>query len=109
MKTKAAEIVQHYVGRVEALNTAEAAVLTGTKQSKTVNGKTRGTVTEMPINATTAQPNTVTQTHEAETRFETTGLTPDEAERAADFFAKRRASLVGKCADEFNDLFMGIF
>ena len=109
LNAKAAEIIPLYVGRAEALNTAEAAVLTGTKQSKTVNGKTRGTVTEMPINATTAQPNTVTQTDEAETRFETTGLTPDEAERAAEFFTKRRASLVGKCADEFNDLFMGVF
>lgn len=66
LNAKAAEIVPLYVGRVEALNAAEAAVLTGSKQSKTVNGKTLGTVTEMPINATTAQPNTVTQTDEAD-------------------------------------------
>ena len=43
LNAKAAEIVPLYVGRAEALNTAEAAVLTGTKQSKTVNGKIRRT------------------------------------------------------------------
>lgn len=109
MDAKAAEIVPLYVGRAEALKSAEDGILSGAKKSVTTNSPTRGSVTELPINAATAQPNTITQTDEAKTTYESSGLTPAEAQAASEFFARKRANLIGACADEFESLFMGVF
>lgn len=78
-------------------------------------GKQKISTTELPFDATTAEPNVINENDayqnddEHIVRKEDNGETIDEVMRMLDFLNKDVTTLVEKCLNEFKPLFMGVY
>lgn len=74
------------------------------RKTTTELGATRGTVSELPYDASAAEPSAVNATDEVTNSSTYSGYTPDELSRAVDWLARKRA-----LRDEFLSLFEPLF
>ena len=78
-------------------------------------GKQKNSTTELPFDATTAEPNIINESDAYKNdddrivRKEDNGETIDEVMRMLDFLNKDVSALVEKCLNEFKTLFMGVY
>ena len=121
LEAKANLVMQAYKDKIDARALYWAKVPNPTKvyyELATTNydmGKQRIQTTELPFNGQDAEPNVVNENDpyhnqdERETRREENGETLDDVLRMLEFLNKDVVTLVEKCLNEFNNLFMKVY
>ncbi len=121
LEAKANLVMQAYKDKIDARALYWAKVPNPTKvyyELATTNydmGKQRIQTTELPFNAQMAEPNVVNENDpyhnqdERETRREENGETLDDVLRMLEFLNKDVVTLVEKCLNEFDNLFMKVY
>lgn len=121
LEAKANLVMQAYKDKIDAIALYWAKVPNPTKvyyELATTNydmGKQRIQTTELPFNTQAAEPNVVNENDpyhnedERETRREENGETLDDVLRMLEFLNKEVETLVEKCLDEFDNLFMKVY
>lgn len=118
---KASLVIPKYAERIAKLASAwlefdsPAKVYYEISNSTANVGKQKTKLTDLPINATTAEPNSVTESdpyengEERESTRRETGASGDEAIRRLEFLNKDVSNIMEKCLDEFKTLFMQVY
>lgn len=107
-------VMPYYVKRLDDLERVASAMATPSKvRTTTVNaGEQTGQQWTLPINgAASVEPSAKTK-NDAFTNTDNsteTGYTPDEAQRAQEYYDKGVVMLLEKCLNEFKGLFMGVY
>lgn len=121
LEAKANLVMQAYKDKIDARALYWAKVPNPTKvyyELATTNydmGKQRIQTTELPFNTQMAEPNVVNENDpyhnedKRETRREENGETLDDVLKMLDFLNKEVVTLVEKCLDEFDNLFMKVY
>lgn len=121
LETKANLIMQEYKNRIDArvlywTKTANPTKVHYEKATTQYNfGEQSNQTAELPFNAPTAQPNMVSKSNEyknndeRQLRVEDNGETLDDVLKMLDFLNKDVATLIEKCLNEFDNLFMKVY
>lgn len=121
LETKANLIMQEYADKISARATYWTKATNPVKvhyektTTKTNIGAQQNKNTDLPFDAMTAEPNTISDLGEredngiVEIRKEDNGETIDELMRMLDYLNKDVTTLVQKCLAEFKTLFMGVY
>lgn len=107
-------VMPYYVKRLNDLERVATAMATPSKiRDTTVTaGQQTGRQWTLPINgATDVEPSAKSQNDSFTNTDKTTetGYTPDEAQRAQEYYDKGVIMLLAKCLEEFKGLFMGVY
>ena len=121
LEAKANLVMQAYKDRIDARTLYWAKVPNPTKvhyELTTTNydmGKQKIKTTELPFDSAEAEPNLINENDayhnkdEREARHEDNGETLDEVMRMLDFLNKDVTTLIEKCLNEFETLFMKVY
>ena len=106
-------VMPYYVKRLADLERVATAMANPSKVRNTtvVAGEQTGRQWVLPINGNDVEPSAKTQ-NDSFTNTDNsteTGYTPDEAQRAQEYYNKGVVMLLAKCLDEFKGLFMGVY
>lgn len=121
LEEKADLVMQIYADRLQRLSAKwtqydNPIKLVAVTENKKFNaGAQKGKTTELPLNASSAQPNVINDTdayENTENRGTTTresGETHDEVMKGIEFLTSRKNLLMQNLLDEFKDLFMVVY